>query len=1126
MATGNHKVEIIVTARDLATQSLRNVEAAVGGLGRGFTGINTFFTGFRNNLDTSIRKLDRLANSLYRFNMYTSNIQRNLTAIGTLGGLAAGAVAYQGVTRAVGFDHTSRVMQSRMNVSDNVREEVERFVLDDLNMRVSFTPGEIMDMGVIFGQSGVANANDMKALMDATTYFSETVDAVPEQAAEMIIAAAKGFNISMEDASSITDKLTMAVNSSLLHVEEMPHALGQLAGRAALYGQTLDSSLVALMASRDQGLSAAQASQNLLNGLRQISMIGNEMALYPRRKQFFTELGVDTSFFDEEKAQLKEFPEIIKSLEKTMVDNDFINERYRDQIKSFSDFEKLRDSGELPADFWDSQQAAPLLTRVFGAAGMTPIMMGLQTQFEEVDPETGETVATYYGSRALDKMQERVANSEGETKRTHAVVEESAQFQLEVLKGAWEATQIKFLDGTLPLIKAISGELTSWFMGEEPGERQIHGLDKPQMIGPDEPTSRIDRIEQAILDTAENFREEGHTTTANIIETVGTGIMDVTRIGSTTGPLFSQFGTAFKDNFISAEWGSNILEFPWHMVENGIGFIKDVLSANEEFNALVQQLPENLQNPAKLVESLSKAGLTMLVTGAIVKVIELGVRGVSTALKVGKLALDLSTYIVDMVKNALGLGSGESPGDLADDLLGNTANINADVVNVYGKTINDKTGGKDGKGDGKKTPPVIYGPDGKPVEDNKGGGNKTPPVIYGPDGEPIESEKDKKDSGGNKSRKNKMPKIPVGAGGLLDILTTLSLGTYLGGLAGDYILWDSENRGPMKRVLEAVSPYRRPGETYDGYLRDTSNIPKNTELKPNNKSQPRQQVGEYGIYGGRDNTGRYGLYGEGAPSQAILQQKDNNKSQTNNKQEIRRNVTREVNLKTKSLEGNLFKEIDNSKNETKRDISTTKKSVADVGQAVISTARLQGGYITKNSSNISAVSAGLSNFKDVSTREIDGAKKSVVRMDHEVNATKTFAIGGITSIGSSLVGHREETKSSIGALNAGLSSHREHTLGGFSSLTEGLRSTDSKIGNVSNSIIDGFAVANQRLQNVRVDNQVNVNVPPANITINGNVREHITSVNQSRPNTTVSRPSTPRRTPTPTQLGARRFGWR
>src|SRR5690606_84129 len=47
---------------------------------------------------------------------------------------------------------------------------------------------------------------------------------------------------------------------------------------------------------------------------------------------------------------------------------------------------------------------------------------------------------------------------------------------------------------------------------------------------------------------------------------------------------------------------------------------------------------------------------------------------------------------------------------------------------------------------------------------------------------------------------------------------------------------------------------------------------------------------------------------------------------------------------------------------------------------------------------------------------------------------------------------------------------------------------------INSSIVSGFQTANERLQNLKVQNQVQVQMPAANITINGNVREHISSV--------------------------------
>jgi hypothetical protein len=676
MASRNHKVEIVVGVKDLASRGLRGIQNSFNNLNRNAGNMGGHWTNFNRGLDTSIKKMDQLANSMYRFNMYTSSIQRNLGNVGLIGGAAGGALAYQGLNNAVQFDYKSHIMQSRMGVSNDVRKQIEDYVLSDLNLRVGFNPTEIMDMGVILGQGGISSAPDMKALMDTTTYFSEAVDAVPAQAAEMIISAAKGFNISMENSGDITDKLTVALNSSLLHVEELPHAIGELSGRAAMYGQSFESSLTALMVSRDQGMSAAQGAQDFLHGLRSVSYIGNEMTLFPKRRSYYEALGVDTGFFDMDKQQLKEYPEIIKSLEKTMINNGFVNPKYKD-IKNYDDYQALLDKeGTAPADFWNKKEAMPLIGRVFGAAGMAPMMMGLQSKYEEVDKETGEkTGKVYYGSAAVEKMYSNLKNSDGAVEGTHDIIAQSGKYQLDILGGAWQATQIKFLDNMVPLIKAGAEQLTGYLSGD--------GFSRAG-------------FRNAYQDSADNFRSEGNTTTANIIENVGQGILDGIDIGSTLPPMFEQIGEAISDNFIHADWGDSLIEFPWHIVENGIGFITDILKANEDFNELVARLPDRLEDPAKLIEGLAKGGLILLVSGAIVKAIELSLRAASTAMKTGKAAINVGEFILD----SLGLKKSKKGKSALDGLLGKNSNINANIVNVYGKVVNDG-GDIDGAGKGK-----------------------------------------------------------------------------------------------------------------------------------------------------------------------------------------------------------------------------------------------------------------------------------------------------------------------------------------------------------------------------------------------------------------------------------------
>lgn len=693
MAIGNHKVEIVVGVRDLATRGLQNISRQFSGLHGSTRNFGSNFNNLNRMLDTSISKLDKAANSMYKFNMYTADLGRSIKNIGLVGGAAGALVAGQGVNNALQFDYKTHIMQSRMQVPDSVRKDIEDYILNDLNLQVGFSPTQIADTGIILGQAGINNTGDMKSLLKTTTYFSEAVDAAPDQAAEMIVSAAKGFGISMDNAGQITDKLTVALNGSLLHVEEMPHAIGELAGRAKMYGQSLDSSLVALMTMRDQGMSAAQGSQDLLHALRQGSRAGNDDVLFARTKSYFDGLGIDEGIFDADTRKLKEFPELISDIEQAMVKNGFSNPKYN--INSTDEYYKYleKNGGKAPDDFWDSMKAMPLITRIFGAAGQAPILMGMQTKYEEIDEKTGEkTGEVYYGSEALKRMQQNVTNSEGQVQATHDIVADSAQFQLEILSGAWQATQVKFLDGFLPAIKTASEELTSFLNpNSKDGPEKERGLYE---YGPgEEPLKGLDKFDYVVQQTSDKFREEGNTTTADYIDTIGTGISNTARIGKTMPSMFGQISDSFMENIVKADWGSNIIEFPFHIIENGVKFIQDIVKGNEEFQKAVEALPKDLQDPAKLIETVTKGAVVLMVSKAIVRVIELGVRGVSTLLKGGKLASELFTTI----KKAFG-GDGSTSSRTNTPGGAGTYNIKANIVNVYGPNGGGANGSRNGNG--------------------------------------------------------------------------------------------------------------------------------------------------------------------------------------------------------------------------------------------------------------------------------------------------------------------------------------------------------------------------------------------------------------------------------------------
>jgi hypothetical protein len=352
-------------------------------------------------------------------------------------------------------------------------------------------------------------------------------------------------------------------------------------------------------------------------------------------------------------------------------------------------------------------KAMPLISKVFGAAGMAPILAGLQSKYEEVDSEGKKTGKVYYGSEALKKTYNDVKNSDGEVNKTHAIMAKSGKYQLEVLQGAWEGAQIKLLNGLVPLIGEGAKQLTKAFGGGDKYKPVQKPGQPPNMEQYEPYVSPYDQVRKSIKKTAKNYRKEGHDGMATTIETVGNSIVNTAEIAQKTfPPLFKKIGDAFNSDIIKADWGSNLITFPWHIVKNGIKFISDIIKSNKEFDAAIKTLPENLQDPAKLVGNLVKGGIALMVTGAVVKVIELGIRGVSLAMKGGKLATSLTESILKMFTG--GKGGKGGVGGAIEKALGKNMAIKANIVNVYGGVVN----GKGGKGPGGK------GPGGAP-----GGGN-------------------------------------------------------------------------------------------------------------------------------------------------------------------------------------------------------------------------------------------------------------------------------------------------------------------------------------------------------------------------------------------------------------------
>jgi hypothetical protein len=980
MAGRGHKVDIVVGVKDQASRALRGIQNSVSGMSRHFNTIGTHMGAFNRNLDTTISKMDRLANSMYKFNMYTSALQRGIGTIGAIGVGVGGGVAYQGTQKALDFDYKSRIMQSRMETTDGVRREINDYILGTLNNSVSFTPSQLADMGIVLGAAGVSNTSDMKSMMKTTSYFSEAVDAVPEQAAEMVISAAKGFGISMDNSGTITDKLTVALNKSLLHVEEMPHAIGELAGRANMFGQSLDSSLVALMTMRDQGMSAAQGSQDFLHALRQASRIGNDKVLFKRTQSYFDELGITNAIFDKDTRQLKEFPELISDIEQAMIKQNFVNPKYN--VTNDKEYRKfISDNGGVaPSDFWDSEKAMPMITRVFGAAGQAPILMGLQSKYEEIDKATGEkTGEIFYGSEALKKMYQEVKNSDGSVDNVHGIIAQSGTFNLEVLQGAWEAAQIKLLDGIIPLISTGSSLLTDFISGKSSNKKE----------------NGFDTFRGAISETSENFRKSGNTTTAEVVDTVGNFAVDSAQISTVMPKMFKQIGKSFNENILKADWGSSIIEFPWKIIENGIAFVTDLVKANESFNEAVAKLPERLQDPAKLIETLTKGGLVLLVSGAIVKVVELTLRTAATALEGIKLGANFTKAIKKILLGSVDDVTPGKGGSIIEKALGKNATINANIVNVYGKAINGGTGADI--------------PDGGAGKSKKGGKTTTP--------------------NGNKGGKGLLNN-PVTKNVLKSPYTwgALAGASIIGGSAWGWSKWDGSYGGTEAKAIRGVPAQEKSNEEV---IREIQNSNKFTKENV-------EGVTNY-------------IKSEFTPEAREAKQ-----------------AAKNAEIKVGKLK-EMFESQQLGKESPMPDITPEIRS--------------QLGNLT--TSTVSAVNQGFSNVS---------------------NGTSTAVLNGMNVIGT-------QTGAAVS------SSMNNFTTPALSIIGSGIGNIESKTSGITPSIISGFNTANSRLQNIRLNNNVSVNVQPPRVNISGNIKQYL-SVDAGQSSTFQTKSD--RRM---SMMNARRLGW-
>lgn len=656
----NHTVQVLVKILDQATDPLKRISRQVSTMSGDFKNIGSSLGAFSNKMGSVVSHIDKMANSMGKFNMYTSQIQRNIKNISLIGLGATAAVAADAVNKSVDFEFKTTKMQTKMGLigpgGDAAKKEIDNYILNNLSNHSMSSPSQIADLGIVLGQGGISSKDDMMRLLKDTTNFAEAVDTDPAQAGKMLIASLKGFDLPMAKATAVTDKLAVALNQSLLEADELPHAIGELAGRSKMLGQSFESSLTALMMGRDQGMAAAQTAQDFLHGLRQLSQIGNTEFMTPKRIETFEKAGIDTSFFDTKKRQLKEFPEIIDSLETTLQKQGLMpnREHFYEVVKA--------NNGVIPDGLLDKMSMMPMISKIFGAAGQAPLIMGLQSKYKEIDKTTGvETGNVFYGSEALKKMRDELKESEGAVARVHDKMSETAKFQLGVLSNVWSAAEIKLANDFLPVIKTASNELTKYIGGEGMG-------------------GGIDAFSTSLKNASNNLRVT-NPQLADLVDSLNTMVTGSIKIGVTLVPTIMEIGESAKKNLVDGEWGNSIWTLPYHAVDNGVSFINDTITNNTKSDAEIAKLPPELQDEANLTRGLVKGGVALVAAGAIIKILEMAFRSISMGGTVLKKGIDMGAWLLNL------MGGSNKKGSAALEALKNV-NINANIVNVYGRVVN------------------------------------------------------------------------------------------------------------------------------------------------------------------------------------------------------------------------------------------------------------------------------------------------------------------------------------------------------------------------------------------------------------------------------------------------------
>ncbi|MGE5528056.1 MAG: phage tail tape measure protein [Patescibacteria group bacterium] len=329
-------------------------------------------------------------------------------------------------------------------------QRLSRFAIK-VGAETKFTASQAAAAIYEISSAGVTAVQDIEKLTMGVASFAAAGGTDMPEASRAIISAVNGFRLPMEKATHVADVLTRSVQLSMLRADELPIAVGNMAGIAGQVGQSVESAMAGLMAARAVIGSAEDAATSYRAAMMHLIAPTNEAA------GMLDALGISLR---DPQGRMKAWPQIIREFELSFKAAGPLIDQFREFAGAADeDLQALGDAyGLSGAQARGLANAAAQGTRafqdyiiasVFGQDGIRAVTAGLNAQ--TVAMVDGREV-TLTGAEALKYWQSELEKSAG-------TAQQAANVQMSGLKGAMEEFSGSVESAGLSLAGPLAGAI-------------------------------------------------------------------------------------------------------------------------------------------------------------------------------------------------------------------------------------------------------------------------------------------------------------------------------------------------------------------------------------------------------------------------------------------------------------------------------------------------------------------------------------------------------------------------------------------------------------------------------------------------------------------------------------------